>query len=54
MKAPNTHVGIDQATQTIVVVFPAPIPPSSLTAKEAEKLAQSLLTQAKFLKVQSN
>lgn len=43
MKAPNTHIGIDQATQTIVVVFPELMPPLRLTAEEAEALAKILL-----------
>jgi hypothetical protein len=34
--------------------FPPPMPPLSLTAEEAEALAQILLTQAKFLKVQQS
>ena len=54
MKAPNTHVSIDQKTQMIVVVFPPPMPSLSLTAEEAEALAQILLAQAKFLKVQQS
>jgi hypothetical protein len=48
----QTAIGVEPETQTVTVIFPAPVTYLRLSVEQAESFAKALLEQAKLLKQQ--